>query len=476
MNMPLIDNWINGQSKPAESANYFDVLNPIDDSVLARAADSDRSDVDAAVESAAKAFQTYRQLGPSQREKLLISAAAELERRSDDFVTWLIEEVGSAITKAKREIETSVRILRAAAGATRYLTGKTLPSDVAGRWSMSTRRPIGVVAGITPFNVPLIKTVKHCAMPLATGNTVVLLPSMHAPMVATQFASLLSDVGFPPGALNIVTGNGHKIGDALTSHPKVKFVSFTGSCQVGETIRANCGRVGKRVLLELGGKNAVVVMNDADIDRAVKECAVASFLYQGQICMSSSRLYVSQEVFEPFVEKFLNFASRLSMGDLRDPQTVIGPIINQRQRDRIMLHLDDAVSKGARILTGGNWTGNVLNPTVLADVCKGMHINDEETFGPVTSVHAIESFDEAIAAVNDSSFGLSAGIFTRNLDQAMEFADRVEVGMVHVNGSTLQEEPHVPFGGVKNSGDGRESTDAEIAQFTQWKWITFNAS
>ena len=465
--------WIGGkQVAPLAGEHYVD-LNPIDDSPYAEVGKGTSTDVERAVESAHATFHQYRRSLPMERENWLLRSADLLEQQSHEFIDILADEIGSPLLKAQREVATAIAILRAAAGATHQLSGKTLPTDVPGRYSMSIRRPLGVIAGITPFNVPLIKNIKHSAMPLATGNTVVLLPSEHAPVMALKVASLFDEAGFPDGSFNVVTGFGEELGDTLTCHPLVRMVGFTGSTRVGHHISALCGKQAKRYSLEMGGKNPLVVLKDAELDKAVQGSVIGSFLYQGQICMASSRIYVEKPVHDDFLDKFVAATGQLGMEDLRSPATMIGPIIHERQRARIKDHLRDAVEKGAEILTGGQWQGNRCQPTILTGVQDNMLICRHETFGPITTVQSVDSADEALQRANDSKLGLSASVYTTNLTQAMRFAEELQAGMVHVNGTTIQDEPHIPFGGVGESGFGRESTDPDLAEMTEWKWITF---
>lgn len=468
--------WIGGKDTISSKGEFFADLNPIDDSVYADVARGTATDVELAVQAAHTGFEKYRRSLPKEREAWLLRAAELLESKSSEFIDILVDEVGSPLLKAQREVETSVGILRSAAGATRQLTGKTLPTDTSGRLSMSIRQPLGVIAGISPFNVPLIKDIKHSAMPLATGNTVVLLPSEYAPVTALKVAALFAEAGFPAGAFNVVTGYGAEIGDTLTCHPLVRMVGFTGSSRIGHHISALCGKHTKRYSLEMGGKNPLVVLKDAELEKAVQGSVIGSFLYQGQICMAASRIYVDESIHDAFLTKIQAAAKNLGMGDLRSPSTMIGPIIHEKQRNRIRQHLHDATSKGASLRCGGNWQGNRCEPTILTGVEDHMLINHEETFGPVTSVYPVDSADEALRLANASNLGLSASIYTSNLTQAMRFAEELEVGMVHVNGTTIQDEPHIPFGGVGDSGFGRESTDPDLSEFTEWKWVTVQHS
>ena len=470
-----VEHWIAGNATPPASNEYFDVLNPLNDSVIGQAPRGNAADIDHAVQVAASTFSSYRKTLPKQREEWLLNAAVLLGRRAELFSQLLIDEVGSAISKARREVDTAIATLRAAAGTVRRLSGQTMPTDVAGRLSYSVREPLGVVAGISPFNVPLIKAVKQSAMPLATGNTCVLLPSPEAPATVAHLARLYKDAGIPDGAFNVVFGYGEEIGDHLTTHADVRFVSFTGSTKVGRHIQSVCGLHGKRVSLEMGGKNPLIVLQDADVQLAVKSAVIGGFLFQGQICMASSRIYVHDAVYDPFVNALCSAVKTLTVRDLSSPDALIGPIINQRQRTRIRRHIEDAGAQGATIETGGEWKGNVLMPTVLTGVSEECEIHRQETFGPVVAVYRVHSADEALAGANDSPLGLCAAVHTQDLTRAMKFVRELNVGMVHVNAPTIQEEAHVPFGGNGDSGFGREGSEVAIDDLTEWKWVTMQS-
>jgi acyl-CoA reductase-like NAD-dependent aldehyde dehydrogenase len=464
--------WIGGQHVAPSSGEYFDDHNPQDDAVLARIAAATPQDVDAAVQAAQVAFNTYGRTLAAEREAWLSRAAVIMETRRQALVELLIDEVGSPVGKAQFEVQYAIGCLRAAAGAARRVTGQTLPSDTPGRFSMSVRQPLGVVAAISPFNVPLLKNAKLTATPLATGNTVVLLTSEEAPLIAHALADIYREAGLPAGALNIITGFGEQIGDALTTHPLVKAVMFTGSSRVGKHIAALCGTHMKRVILELGGKSPLIVLADADLEQAADAAAFSVFFFQGQACMAASRIYVERPVYERFCTLLKARAEAHGLGDLRDPQTWIGPIISERQRRRVRHHIEDAVAKGARVLTGGIWSGNRCRPTVLLGVEEGMTVCREETFGPVTSIYPVDSADEAMRRARDTAYGLSAAIHTRDINKALPMALAMNSGMVHINAPTIHDEPHVPFGGTGDSGFGREGTDIDIDTLTEWKWIT----
>ncbi len=466
------DLWINGEHCKPNNGQYFDVLNPIDDSLYCTAAEGNEADINKAVESAQACFSTYGKGLAKDREAMLCKAADLLERDRQEFLDILIDEIGSPINKAQFEVQYAIGHLRAAAGSARRVTGQTIPSDTPGRLSMSVRKPLGVIAAITPFNVPLIKSAKLIASPLATGNTVVLLCSEEAPSLSYRFAQLIHEAGFPAGALNVVSGFGMDIGDYLTGHPLVKTVMFTGSSRVGQHISEICGKQMKHAVLELGGKNPLIILADADIDKAVQTAVFGMFLYQGQACMASSRIIVETPVYDEFIKKFSAAANGLSLGDLREMSTILGPIISPRQRDRIRDHIENARENGATVLTGGKWEGNRCQPTILTSVTKDMTVCYEETFGPVTSVYSVADIDAALEMANDTRYGLSAAICTTNINSALMLAENINAGMVHINAPTLYDEPHVPFGGTGESGFGREGVEVDVDALTEWKWIT----
>lgn len=466
------DHWIGGAWTAPASGRYFEDLDPESDEPFALAARGASEDIELAVHAAAAAFPVFSRSPVGFREGVLSRAAALLERDGEEFAALMVREVGSPIAKARTEVQRAVEVFRAAAGATRYVSGKTLPSDTPGRINLTFRVPVGVVASITPFNVPLAKGVRLSAIPLAFGNTVVMLPSEEAPLMALRLARLYAEAGLPPGCLNVVTGFGDEIGDVLTGHPGVRSITFTGSTRVGAHIRQLAARTGKKLTLELGGKSPLVVLDDADLTKAVKAAVMGSFGNQGQVCMASSRIYVQKGIAEAFLAEFAAATGSLLLGRLDDPATLVGPIINAKQRTRIRMHLEDAISKGAVVVCGGGWQGHRCEPTILTGVVPGMLCHAEETFGPVTAVYVVDGFVEALRHANDTRYGLSSAIFTSNLDYALRFAMEITAGMVHVNAATTQAEPHVPFGGTGDSGTGREGPEYDLDAMTEWKWVS----
>lgn len=467
-----LQHFINGQWTDASDGETFEVLNPLDDSLYAYGAKGSRDDMQAAVAAAKAAFREYKETTPTQRERWLLRVAELMEERQKELIDCLIDEIGSPIQKAMFEFTKGLTMIRAAAGMCRNVRGETIPSDAPGKFSMSIREPLGVVAVITPFNVPLIKTTRLVANALAVGNTVVHLPSEMAPHLTLIFAEIIADAGFPDGTYNVVTGLGHEIGDDLTGHKDVDFVTFTGSSVVGQHINEICARNKTPATLELGGKSPTLIMADADLEKAMPLVARSIFMFGGQACIGSSRFYVERPIFDEFVKRFSMIAGKVGMGDLRDPDTVIAPIISDRQRQRVKDHIADAVAKGATVAAGGAFVGNRCQPTLLTGVTEEMTVCRAETFGPVTSIYPIDSYEEGLARANDTEYGLSSAIFTKDIDRAFHFARNIGAGMCHINGPTIHDEAHVPFGGNGESGVGREGTDADMEAMTELKWVT----
>lgn len=467
-----LQQFIGGEWVDAEGGATFEDFNPLDDSVYAHVAHGTGNDMRKAIAAARAAFPAFKETTPTERERWLLRAAELLEERRDEVLGCLIDEIGSPFGKAMFEFTKGQAMLRAAAGLCRNMRGETIPSDVPGKFSMTIREPLGVVGVITPFNVPLIKTTRLVANALAVGNTVVHLPSEMAPHLTLILAKIFEDAGLPAGAYNVVTGNGAEIGDDLTSSKDIDFLTFTGSSVVGQHIAEVCAKNKTPNTLELGGKSATVVLADADLDKCMPLAARSIFMFAGQLCIGSSRFYVERPIYDEFVKRFTAIAKNAKVGDLRDPDTLVAPIISERQRNRVKDHISDAVAKGAKVAAGGEFDGNMCMPTILIDVDESMTVCRTETFGPVTTIYPIDSYEEALERANDSEFGLSSAIFTNDLNKAFHFAKNVGAGMCHVNGPTVHDEAHVPFGGNGESGVGREGTDADMEAMTEVKWVT----
>lgn len=464
--------WIGGEHVAPSSGKYFDDLNPLDDSLYSRAAEATAADMDKAIQVAHEAFLANKHLLARDREVWFMNAASLVERDFKEYVDILIDEVGSPLGKAEFEVAYCISALRAASGVPRRLRGEVIPSDNPGVFSMAIREPVGVVAAISPFNVPLLKVTKQGAMPLACGNATVQLPSEFSPQISLRFARTLAEAGVPAGLFNVVTGNPFAIGDVLTTHKLVKSISFCGSPRVGTHVAELAAKDLKPITLELGGKSPVIVLDDADLDEAVQAAAMGTFFFQGQACMASSRIYLQRGIAEAFTKKLVAAAGQAGMGDLRNIETAVGPIISERQRERVRRHITDAKNKGVEVLAGGEWEGNRCQPTIFSGVTEEMEVCREETFGPVTSLYVFDTVDEALRLANDTVYGLSFSIFTRDIDTALYIAHRAESGAVHINRPTIQDEPCPPFGGQGLSGFGREGTEADLDILTEWKWIT----
>jgi vanillin dehydrogenase len=464
--------YIDGKPIEVSPSAMSDVLNPANQKPFARIFMGQEQHMRAAIDAAHAARAAWGSSPAALREKILHRAADELEAATNDIVDLLIGEGGSTFGKAHFEIPFAANMLRSIAGEARRVQGDVFPSDVSGLLSLAIRRPLGVVAGISPFNFPVVLALKKVAFALATGNTFVLKPSEETSLVGLKLAEIFEKAGLPPGVLNVVPGDGPTLARVLFDDPRVKLISFTGSTAVGRHIAVECAKKGKRVILEMGGKSPLVVLKDADMDYAVDTACFGIFIHQGQICMAGSRIIVEAPIYETFLQRFAAKAKTLQVGDPRDPHTVIGPLIRSSQCQTIDRKIKDAVAAGARVLTGGTYEGNFYQPTVVADVTPNMAAFRDELFGPVAAVTRADNADHALALANNSSYGLSAAVLTNDLQLAMRFALELEAGMVHLNGPTVHDEPTVPFGGVKDSGSGREGGRWSVEEMTEVKWVT----
>ncbi len=457
------------------SGELFADYNPTSGDVWAEVPDGTRAEARKAIEAAAAAQAGWAALPHPQRASYLLKAADILEKRQSDFASALVEEGGAWIGKGMFESGYTPGIFRAAAAAVYQMTGEILPSD-HGKVSMVVRQPLGVVAVISPWNFPLLLSSRGLAVALAVGNTVVLKPSEETPVSGgLLIAELFDEVQLPPGVFNVVTCSRERVaevGDELISNPHVRGVSFTGSTAVGRQIASQAGSLLKKACVELGGKDALIILDDADMERALNAATFGTFMHQGQICMSVERIIVDQSIAEDFTKRFVEKVKTLNVGDPHEMGNVIGPIINQRQLDKIYSQVTDAVDKGAELLTGGKHDGLFYQPTVLTKITPDMQIYKEETFGPVAPVITVNGVDEAVEVANDTEYGLSAGIITRDEEKGLAVAHRLQTGMAHVNDSSVNDEPHVPFGGVKNSGVGRHGGKASVDTFTELRWLT----
>jgi aldehyde dehydrogenase (NAD+) len=474
MNKVFKDIYIGGDW--ISTRGTFPDYNPADGSVWAQAPSCDRQDAKVAVSAAQAAFPEWANLTHSVRANYMNKVAEVFERRQMEIVDAIQAEGGGWFGKGMYETTEVPVIFRAAAGANYGAIGEVLPSDHS-KFSMAVRYPLGVVSLISPWNFPAILTARGLAFIVALGNTVVLKPSEETPYIGgLLFAEIFEEAGIPPGVLNVVTcsrENVQDVGDELIENPAVKAISFTGSTAVGRSIAAKAGAHLKKCCVELGGKDPLIICEDADLERAAQAANFGSFMHQGQICMSVEKLLVQETIFDEFLGKFVGRASKLKVGPpLEDKNNVIGPLINDKQAANVKSQLDDAFAKGAKAVLGGSVEGRFVDPTILVGVTPDMKVYQEETFGPVVPVIPFGTDEEAIALANDTPYGLSSGVFTNDEKRGLDIAHRLESGMSHINCSPVNDEFNAPFGGTKSSGVGRYGGRWSADYYTETRWIT----
>lgn len=472
----IIDNKPQG----ATDGRTFDRLHPLSGDVVTRGAAASVDDALAAVESAATAFETWSRSGPSERRAVMLKAADIMERRTPELIEAMGREVGAAPLWAGFNGFLTANLLREAAGIATQIQGETIPTDKPGAISMTVRLPAGVVFSMAPWNGAGVLAARAIAYPIVCGNTVVFRGSELSPRSHELITEIFHEAGLPAGVLNFITTaaeDADEVVGAIIAHPAVRRVNFTGSTRVGRIIAQKAAAQLTPCLLELGGKAPLVVLDDADLDGAVNAAVFGSFLFQGEICMSTERFVVDEKVADAFVEKFAARAATVTSGDpVTDPSCVVGPMVTPANGDRLNAMIDDAVSKGARVVAGGKADGAAMPATIVDHVAPGMTIYDEETFGPITTVVRVSGTEEAVRVANDTEYGLAAAVFGRDTHRALQVATRIEAGHVHVNGATVQNEAQAPYGGMKGSGYGRFDGRAVISEFTDLKWITVEPS
>lgn len=465
---------IDGDKRDASGSASYERMDPFTGKLATRAAAASVADANAAVEAAAAAFPAWSKTGPGERRALLSKAADVMASKVGEFTKLMMEETGATGPWAGFNVMLAANMLREAAAMTTQISGEIIPSDKPGTLAMAIRQPAGVCLGIAPWNAPVILGTRAIAMPIACGNTVVLKASEMCPGTQRLIGQVLVEAGLPKGVINVVTNDPRDaaaIVEALVAHPSVKRVNFTGSTKVGRIIAELAGRHLKPALLELGGKAPLLVLDDCDIDAAVNAATFGAFMHQGQICMSTERLIVDDKVADEFVSKLAARASKLPAGDPRG-HVVLGSLISSEAADKMEELVADAVAKGAKLVAGGKRTGTVVEATLLDHVTPAMRVYSEESFGPVKPVIRVKGEDEAVRVANDTEYGLSSAVFSRDIKRAMAIAARIEAGICHINGPTVGDEAQMPFGGVKGSGYGRFGGKASIAEFTDLRWVT----
>ncbi|PTY38528.1 aldehyde dehydrogenase [Saccharospirillum sp. MSK14-1] len=472
---PIKGQYIGGQWRPSD--RRFDDVNPSNGELWAQPFDASISDTRAAIAAAQEAFHDWSERPYTERSAYMLNVAELFEKRRPEIVKAVQQEGGGWFGKGQFEVGYTAGVFRAAAALNYSAIGEVLPSE-HNKVSLAVRQPMGVVGVISPWNMPLILTSRGLAFPCAFGNTIVLKPSEDTPYVGgLLFAELFEEAGVPPGVLNVVTCSRESVaavGDELIENPSIKGISFTGSTPVGRSIAAKAGAHLKKACVELGGKDSLIIRADADMERALGAANFGSFMHQGQICMSVEKVLVHEDIFDEFLRRFVERAARLKMGDTADTDAVIGPLINDRQAQRVKSQIDDAVAKGAKVWLGGRVHERFVEPTILTGVTPEMTLYRDETFGPVVPVIPFSSDAEAIRIANDTEYGLSSGIISADEERALAMARQLQTGSCHINCSSVNDEPHVPFGGMKASGLGNHGGRWSLETFSQTRWITMD--
>jgi alpha-ketoglutaric semialdehyde dehydrogenase len=464
-----LGNYIGGEWRGARSGETYEKRNPMrPDEVVAEVPACDESDVDAAVAAAQNAFPGWAKTPAPQRGNLLTKAADVVDERVEQIASEMTREMGKPLREARLEAARAATILRFFGGEGYRPLGELAQQTLSGGPVYTMRRPLGVVGLITPWNFPAAIPAWKLAPTLAYGNTAVLKLATEAPVTGLRLAECLAEAGLPAGVLNVVTGSGSKVGNALVRDPRVRAISFTGSVPVGESVRDEATALGKRVQLELGGHNPLIVLADAKLDTAVEAAYAGAFWSAGQKCTATRRIYVHDSVYDTFRQKLLDRIASGKVGDPADPEVEVGPLVNEKQFDEILGAIERGRGEGGEVIAGGgraDETGYLIEPTVFERVGDDAFLSCEEVFGPVTSLYRVSDLDEALRRANAVRFGLSAAIFTQNLEAAQRFANEAEAGILHVNSQTAGAEVHVPFGGIKSSGFGPHEQGRAALEF-----------
>lgn len=461
--------------RPTTSAATFERRNPVTGAVATTSPAATVADVEAACSAAAAAFPAWAAVGPNARRALLNKAAAALEARAPQFIEAMMGEIGATQGWAGFNLMLAAGIVREAAAMTTQIGGEVIPSDKPGCIAMALREPVGVMVGIAPWNAPIILGVRAIAMPLACGNTVVLKASEKCPRTHALIVEAFVEAGMGDGIVNLITNgpaDAAEIVGALIDHPAVRRINFTGSTAVGKIIAKRAAEHLKPVLLELGGKAPLIVLEDADLDEAVKAAAFGAFMNSGQICMSTERIIVVESVADAFAAKFQAKVGTMPVGDPREGKTPLGAVVDQKTVDHVKGLIADALASGAEMLVGGEADGVLMPAHVIDKVTPEMKLFRDESFGPVVGIIRVKDEAEAIALANDTEYGLSAAVFTRDTARGLRVARQITTGICHINGPTVHDEAQMPFGGTKGSGYGRFGGKVGIDSFTELRWIT----
>ena len=464
--------FINGEACAASSAATFSRANPVSGDIATHAPAATLTDAIRTADAAAAAFPQWRDTPPGERRRLLLAAADQLEQRHDQFVAAMNAETGATPHWAGFNVHLGADILREAAALTTQIDGQVIPSNIAGNLAMATRQGAGVVLGMAPWNAPIILAVRAIATPLACGNTVILKGSELSPATQGLIIESLAAAGFPQGVVNYLTSapqDAPKLVETLIAHPGVRRINFTGSTPVGRIIAQTCAKHLKPVVLELGGKAPLLVLDDADIEQAAAGATFGAFANAGQICMSTERIIVDESIAEPFIAALVKRVNGLPAG-------LLGSVVDNKTVERCNALIDDALAKGATLLTGGKADSTLMAATLLAGVTPEMRIWNEDSFGPVKAVIRARDAQDALRIANDSAYGLSSAVYSRDTARAWNVAQNLQTGICHINGPTVHDEAQMPFGGTKDSGYGRFGGRAGIHEFTELRWVTLQTT
>lgn len=464
--------YIDGKWVEGSGTVILEDRNPLTNELLYTYRSAGPEDVDAAYRAAEKAQKMWETFLPAQKQAVFEKAINNMIAMEDEIHTVLCEEGGFIKPKREFEYDTCIAFLKTCMKFPEMMTGKIAPSNIPGKENYVFCVPKGVICVIAPWNVPLVLAMRSVVPALAAGNAVVLKPASDTPATASLVAKIFENTGMPDGLLNILTGAGSQIGDEIVQHPIPRLVSFTGSTSVGRHIGEVAGRMLKEVSLELGGNNAMLVLKDANIEDAAAAAVFGSFFNQGQVCMALNRIIVEDEVYDQFTESFIKKVKNLKIGDPKDDEVFVGPIISASQRDSVQKLVDTSIQEGAKIALEGKTNGNLMSPWILTDVTNDMATACNEVFGPVISIIRAKDEADAISISNDTEYGLSGSVFTKDLYHGIQVAQKLDTGMVHINDQSINDEPHVMFGGVKNSGIGRFNDEWVLEKFTTDRWIS----
>ncbi|MED4224131.1 aldehyde dehydrogenase family protein [Neobacillus cucumis] len=466
--------FINGQW--VEGKEYSELRSPYTEEVIAEIPMATVEDVEHAIQAAEQAKTVMASMPAFQRANILEALARKLEERLDEATKIIALEAAKPYTTAKGEVERTIETYKFAAEEAKRIHGETIPLDAAkggvNRLGYTVREPIGIIGAITPFNFPMNLVAHKVGPAIAAGNTIVLKPATQTPLSSLFIAELLEEAGLPKGALNVVTGAGRVVGDKLVTDSRVSMITFTGSPSVGIGIRNKAGL--KRVTLELGSNAAVIIDRNVDIDKIISRCVTGAFSNQGQVCISLQRIYAHEDVYESFVERFVEATKKLTLGDPLNPETDVSALISPNDVKRTLLWIDEAKQAGATIATGGVAEGNIVHPTVILNADQQLKVSCQEVFAPIVLVNKVKSVDEAIYLVNDSNYGLQAGIYTNDVHTALNTSEKLHVGGVIINDVPTFRVDNMPYGGVKESGTGREGLKYAVEEMTEMKLVIWN--